>query len=243
MIKFFKHKHLWTPWYFKYPLKPQGLELYRQMKIRNRTRKKNKIFNGYKLSYTKLTEETGIFYIHLNKTRDLDQKIKLIDKMSFHHEIEADNYEFVLQKKMQTLGEYIAEKDNQNDYQAIRDVLRESVKLMIARSKKGFYDKDNNLLNNFGVLDGKVMIIDPGNVKEKRRIKKRYIYIPDVASRSLYIRKWLQRKRPHLVPLFDDTLGAQQPLIEKNISVKAIELKSHPQLQFHFFRWSGLAQR
>ena len=55
-------------------------------------------FDSYKIAYENLKDETGLIYLHLNKTDFLKQKMIIIDKIGIYHEIDLDSMEFLIQK-------------------------------------------------------------------------------------------------------------------------------------------------
>ena len=96
VLKFFRMRRvLPSPWLIKMPVN----ESYKKEKISRKFEEFMRDFMSYKIAYELLKEDTGLVYIHLNKTNLLHQKITLFDKIRIKHTIDMDNMEFILQKK------------------------------------------------------------------------------------------------------------------------------------------------
>jgi hypothetical protein len=138
VIKFFRHDHLDAPFW----LTPS-----------QRTKKQAQLckeFLSYKLAFQNLREQTGLVFVHLNKTQDLHQTLDLIDKLGIHHPIPLDNYEFLIQKRASLL------------YTALNQMIEENKLADAHRAKEGISDKDPDLITNFGVIGTKPIQIDVG---------------------------------------------------------------------------------
>jgi hypothetical protein len=73
VLKFFRTRNLTPKTWLKFIPLP-GLEQYKFKKIDKRMIRHRELFTSYKLAYEDLKEETGLIYIHLNKTKNLHAK-------------------------------------------------------------------------------------------------------------------------------------------------------------------------
>lgn len=72
-----------------------------QKHLQNRRIKKfNRVFKGYTLAFEKDRDNTGVLYVHLQKTTHLNAKVTVIDAFQNKYAINLDEVLFVIQKKL-----------------------------------------------------------------------------------------------------------------------------------------------
>lgn len=127
-----------------------------------------KDFASYKLAYEKLRDETGLLYLHLNKTTHLNQTLDLIDKISIHHSINLDEYEFLVQKRAVPVYEAMKQWIDQGKISDAKVALDALFQLLKTRSNRGIYDKDPDLNTNFGFIGTTPIQFDIGRFKPRQ---------------------------------------------------------------------------
>lgn len=189
VIKFFKHHHL----------RPLPFSIQAQ----KRTATLNHTFSSFKIAYDHLREETGILYLHLNRTRDLKIKMTLIDPIGISHEIDLDTTTFAVQKcakpALPTLQKLCFEKKVEEAGSHLASLLD----MMMVRVRSGIGDCDPNIHNNIGFIDGKAVEIDLGSFFLDETLadplaQKRVLFFE-----TLKLRRWLKKRTPELLTLFD----------------------------------------
>ncbi|MGH2612730.1 MAG: hypothetical protein ACRDFB_06730 [Rhabdochlamydiaceae bacterium] len=170
VIKFFRHHHL---------------------------KKKSKLakdFGSYKLAYEKLRTETGLLYLHLNKTTHLNQTLDLIDKLGIHHPIDLDKYEFLVQKRARLAYPALEQWMSEGKIAEAKEALTALVHLLAARSNKGIHDKDPDLNTNFGFIGTTPIQFDIGRFKlrETPADRNELVRITD------NLHQWLMQRAPEL---------------------------------------------
>lgn len=154
VIKFFRHDHLTSPFW----LKPS-----------TKTKKQNRLqkdFLSYKYAYAHLRQETGLIYLHLNKTNTLHQTLDLVDKLGIHHPIPLDQYEFLVQKRACLLYTALNQMIEENKISDAKETLSRLVLLLAYRAQLGISDKDPDLNTNFGVIGTQPIQIDVGRFRK-----------------------------------------------------------------------------
>lgn len=141
VIKFFRHHHL------------------------QKNSKLAKDFGSYKLAFEKLRDETGLLYLHLNKTSHLNQTLDLVDKIGIHHPINLDRYEFLVQKRAKLAYPALQEWIDSGKTEDAKQALTALVQLLATRSNKGIHDKDPDLNTNFGFIGTTPIQFDIGRFK------------------------------------------------------------------------------
>jgi hypothetical protein len=205
VIKFFKHRKFFCKPYsylFQLPL-PGVLELCRLNKLHKALSKLNRDFSSYLLAYEELREETGLIYLHLNKT-PLHRQIQIIDKIGIAHQIDLDKTEFLVQRRAKLLFPHIDELMQQGDIVGARQTLHAVVEALVGRCKKGIFDEDPRLSSNLGILGKRAIFIDIGRFVRDNTREQPCVYITDVkAITSKRLRPWLEQTHPTLVPNLD----------------------------------------
>ncbi len=205
VLKFFKHKHLRPlSWLRALPL-PAHFRARCEEKIAKREERVNNLFSSCQLAYEELSEETGVLFLHLNRLPLLDSPVTLVDKIGVKHKIHLDNYEFVLQKKADSLSVAF---DGLSEDQA-RKRVQQLVKLVIGRCEKGIRDRDRSFAQNvaFCVGEERAVFIDIGQFFIDESVKQPEERQKDLQRRLGNLRFWTERHYPSLVTVFDEEIG------------------------------------
>ncbi len=125
-------------------------------------KKKEHDFESYRIAFNELKEETGLIYLHLHKTEGLHASLCLYDPIGICHHISADQIEFILQKKVDLFVPYFEE--NKNNEEKIFSFLSSFITALKQRIQKKIRDSDVSLEYNMGVLEGKPIFFDIGNL-------------------------------------------------------------------------------
>ncbi len=165
VLKFFRHSHMRPPFWVHLLPSIGSIENYRAAKIEKGYAKLYKDFASYQIAFKELKEETGLVYLHLNKTDDLKQKVKIWDKIGIGHILDLDSMEFIVQKKAELIFPAITKWMNTQEEQKAKDALSSLIAFLKLRRDKGIFDKDPDLNTNFGFYQGKAIQIDVGRFK------------------------------------------------------------------------------
>ncbi len=181
VLKFFRHSHLRDP------------------------EKLNKDFTSYKIAFEQMKEETGLVFLHLNKTNDLKQKVTIYDKLGIIHELDLDTMEFMLQKKATLIFTALTGWMENGEVDRAKLGITSLFKLLQLRCAKGIFDKDPDLKTNFGFYQDKAVQIDVGRFK---------IYKTGEAQKNEIVRitdglhHWINANYPELSNYFEEQLDA-----------------------------------
>ena len=83
VLKFFKYQRFKPQEWLRYLTFLPGMEKYRQRKIEKKKNKLEGVFTSWRIAYEELRPETGVLYVHLNKSDDLPKAFKIYDKMGW----------------------------------------------------------------------------------------------------------------------------------------------------------------
>lgn len=156
VIKFFKHQHMRVP-----PLL-QKLGLYTEAKQVKKRAVQEETFASMKIAFDFLREETALVALHLNKSSHLPNRLTITDKIGVKHEINPNDFEFVVQRKGVLAFEKIEKWQLAGKKEKVEEALNEMITYSKKRIARGIFDKDPDFATNFGIIDGKIVQIDIG---------------------------------------------------------------------------------
>jgi hypothetical protein len=162
VVKFFKQKHMRTQLILNHlPLGEYQKKLHQETLAR-RTNHRNRLFSSYQIAYERLKAQTGVLYLHLNKTNNLKRTICLIEPSGKKHRLQLDNLEFLVQKRAYSILDTLTSLMKQNKIDAAKDIIVSILDLITTRKKLGIGDDDINCERNLGLFDGKAFQVDVG---------------------------------------------------------------------------------
>ncbi len=156
------------------------------------------IFESYRIAYEHLQKETGILYVHLNRTQDLHPTVTLIDKIGIAHRVDLDDTEFVLQKRgdliCPTLRNQIERKKIQEAKQSIESLFA----LFQAHYSKGIKNNDSAFRRNVGFVGTQAIFLDAGSLIYDEKVKSAEGAQRDILQKVANLEKWLMKHYPQL---------------------------------------------
>lgn len=204
VLKFFKQKHMSKRIWQNYLPLPEKMNVFRASRIKKHQKEREKAFSSYKLAYEHLKEETEIVYMHLNKTTHLKKPLHIIDQHGTTHQLNADNLEFLLQKKADVGYTLISKLMKQSKLEEATDKLISFLEVVVKRAKKGIFDRDIQFYKNFGFINGKAVEIDIGEFKYCTECKSSSMQKNELLAASEQIKEWLHCNYPNLEPKFQE---------------------------------------
>ena len=181
----------------------------------NAERKKIKEYNlqklsynlqNYKNSYSDLKEETGLIFLHINKTDTLDRTVTLIDKTQAEYQIPLDKVTFILQHKANliypTLDQLVAEKKIPEAKKVVTSIIH----LIAQCCQKGYVDDDPVLRKNYGLLSDRAIHIDVGDLIKNETVKEQSQTLAHVKEMTESLRIRLENQYPDLLEHYNEEI-------------------------------------
>lgn len=199
ILKFFKHKR-WTlnPLIEFLPL-PHSLNAKRNQWKQKKKETVESTFRSCLTAYQEFKEETGVFFIHLNKTT-FDQSVTLKDFLGFKHQINLGSVAFVLQKKAIPTDTYLLSLKKEGKIEEAQKALASLLAFTVKRAHKGYCDKDPHLIRNFGFIGGKAVEIDIGGFYHDPKKDLHYFYTHEMEEIEKKLLPWMQKNYAELTP-------------------------------------------
>jgi hypothetical protein len=199
VIKFFRIYHLQPPLWVTHLHWPPCLQSYQTHKILKKSNELHKDFESYRIAYDQLKEETGLLYLHLNKTSSLKHTLTLYDKIGVKHQVDLDQMEFAVQRRAELVYPALSHLLKTEGGAAAKEALSELISLLCLRCRKGIYDKDPDLNTNFGFIGRSALQIDIGRFRiENKTLLEKTIDRNEILRITDNLNQWLSLNHPEL---------------------------------------------
>ncbi len=169
-------------------------------KADSRKKHRQEIFISSKQCCEELSDETGIVFVHLNRTSNKIKGIKLFDAYGNAHRVRGDDVSFVLQRKANYLVPVFTKLMQENKTDEAKARIEQIFSLLLTCAKKGFLDGDHALIrnNNVGFVADRAIYIDTGHIVKYDQVNmlERMKYEFEVRLSPLH--DWLKVKFPEL---------------------------------------------
>ncbi|WP_420422319.1 hypothetical protein [Simkania sp.] len=214
VIKFFKHKR-WQlhPLYESLPL-PSKLEAKRNRWKRKKAGTVNNTFLSCKASYELFQQDTGVIFVHLNRTDDLELTLRVKDRLGLTYELNLDSLQFVLQKRAIPTDVYLLSLREKGATEQAKKAIREMLAFTKRRAELGYSDKDPHLIRNFGFLENQAIEIDVGGFHKDPKKDFRYYQTFELHRIQNKLLPWLEEHYPEIAPFAKEeifNIGSHSP--------------------------------
>lgn len=198
VIKFFKYqRYRLQPWLAYFPPLP-AIVKYREQKIATKWNKLDGFVRSWKLAFENLKEETGLVFVHLNKTNDLKKEVVIYDKIGWKHIIKLDQMEFCVQRRASMLCKTLLEYKNNEMLSEAKRLIYYLLNMILSEYARGLADNDHALMQNTGVAQGKPVHIDVGQFVFNEEIKQPVVFRQELFTKTYKFKLWLQNNYPEL---------------------------------------------
>jgi len=206
VIKFFKYqRYRLQSWLVYFPPLPAVVK-YRQEKIEKKWNKLDGFVRSWKIAFENLKDETGLVYVHLNKTDNLHRQMTIYDKIGKQHIISLDQMEFCIQRRANMLCETLLEYRNKEDLPAAEQLVHRLLNTILSEYSRGLADNDHALMQNTGVVQGKPVHIDVGQFVFNEAVKQPEIFHQELVTKTYKFKIWLREYYPDLADYLEAEL-------------------------------------
>ena len=212
VLKLFRY-HLVKPKFFLHLLRFVPFwDEYRRYRIASKRMQLENWMKSYKIAYDYLQKETGILFVHLTKTKDFPENIKIYDPLGREYLLDINEYGFLLQKKTELFHDVIKRLVKEKKKEALTILLSHYLDTIFSRHFKGVNNKDPSWLRNFGSIGYKeVYEIDVG----------RYTFAPSSQDRevlSLYLHRYIKTLLSLFEMEYPEMADILQNLVDEKIA-------------------------
>ncbi len=198
VLKFFKYQRFRPQsWLNLFTFIP-AVEHYQHDKAFQKQDKLNNVFQSWKIAYENLQPETGVIYVHLNKTNAEKNALVIRDKLGLKHELNLEGMEFLLQHRAEMFCPTIDKMMAQAQEKQAEQLIDRLLVMLLSEYERGFADNDHALMQNTGVLDGFPIHIDVGQFIYNDLVKDPVMYKGQIYDKTYRLRAWLEKHHPGL---------------------------------------------
>ena len=163
-------------------------------------------FHACKTAFSELKKESGLIYLHLNRSNKFNKKVVIFDKSGKKHLVDISKTSFYLQKRAQLIYSRISELMHQGEVEEAKKIITSVFSLIDFLGRKGVVDNDPILRKNFGLIDDVAVQIDIGKMRIDPIRQQNYAYRQEVASITRSFKTWLEKNYPQLTEHFENRL-------------------------------------
>lgn len=198
VVKFFKYqRYRLQSWLAYFPPLP-AIVKYRQEKLEKKWEKLNGFVTSWKVAFENLKQETGLLFVHLNKTDSLHQKLVIYDKIGQSHIVDLDQMEFCIQRRADLLCDSLSQYKSKGDLVGAKLLVHNLLKLILSEYRRGLADNDHALMQNTGVVQGNPIHIDVGQFVFNEAIKQPEIFNQELLTKTYKFKIWLRDNYPEI---------------------------------------------
>lgn len=220
VIKFFKYQRFRPQEWLNYFTFIPFVEQIQREKIAKKKVKLDNAFAGWKLAYEELQPETGVIFVHLNKSGDFQNELVIYDKLGLKHTLQLGNLEFMIQKKADMLCSKLLQLKDDNQIAEAQLIIDRLIAMIVHEYQRGYADNDHALMQNTGVYDSFPIHIDVGQFVKNPLVMQKEVYHQELFNKMWKFRKWLRSNYSELADYLDLKL-------EQEIGDGFSEMKPH----------------
>jgi hypothetical protein len=203
VVKFFKQRLFRPPHLLNALPLPKLLSPYREKRNFIRRDKLARDFFSYKVAFEELQEQTGMLYVHLNRTKGLGRTLSITDKLGIDHKIPLDHFDFIVQRRAESVYDYL---NNCKDEQELGAAFASLFDLIKVRALKGYRDRDPNIRTNCGFLEGLAVKIDVGRFVPSEVMQTKEGWQGEIKRIVLPFEEWIEENHKEWHPLYKEKL-------------------------------------
>ena len=197
VLKLFKMKSLLPKeWLNHFPF--FLLKEYRYRKVDLRKKNLQLAFGGFKTAYENFREQSGLLFVHLNKTACTGQKIVLTDCKGREFILDLDTTPFVLQKKAELIRHRLVKRMESGQEEMAVEEIRLLLRLIAERLGMGLKDLDPGIKCNYGFIGSIPVQIDCGRLLFDPAVKAPQQFEKEIGRVVERLVLWAELKYPKL---------------------------------------------
>jgi hypothetical protein len=206
ILKFFKHDHLSPIKLLKKIFPFSHFHVLLTKVFQSKDRYLIPVFDSAKIAFDHLKEETGLLYVHLNKTHGICPIIEIKDNLGISHTVALDETEFVIQKRAKLAFPKIKRLLVQKDFISAKQHIRELMRALSSRCEKGIRNVDYSSHRNMGILHHHIIEFDIGSYVYDVSVTEETGKKIELLNHTKKIRRWLKKYSPDLITFYESQI-------------------------------------
>lgn len=143
-------------------------------------KKLDMVLEGYQVAFEKDRDNCGLLYVQLAPNPDLNLMVTVNDRFGIPHEVNLSKVPFVIQQKVIPTRNMIKSYLDKGDSTQTIEYLKKIADMYKDSYSRGIYDRDRNVIDNTGFIDGRVIRIDAGRLHYGQEWTNPHTFLPDL---------------------------------------------------------------
>jgi hypothetical protein len=164
-------------------------------------------FHSFKTAFEEFSEQSGLLYIHLNKTDQLQTRLKIIDQLGLAYFVDLDRVPFIIQKKARLIFPVLESLIENRQIDSAKNIVSNLINLIAERVKNGLLDDDPILERNYGLIDEQIVHIDIGRlIKDPEIASSKAMIRREVIHNTESLNDWLKNRNRELYIFYQEQI-------------------------------------
>ena len=178
----------------------KNILLFKKNEIQRKNQVREDSFTSYKIAYEELKNETGLIFLHLNKTNNLKKKVAITNQKGQIYQLNIDDMEFFIQKKASIGYSSIETLIKTERIDNAMDNIYSLLSFIVKRGKMGIADDDMQFFKNFGFIGDQPIEVDIGEFRKNPMQKNPDVIKKEILEVSKQLIVWISEHHPILLP-------------------------------------------
>lgn len=163
-------------------------------------------FASYRIAFDAMKDKTGLVYLHLSPTTNLNPVLTLIDPLNICHQIDPNTTGFLIQKRATLVYPALTEYVISHDVDGAKKALSSLIALFFWKWDHGIADNDPLIRTNYGFIDGRAIQIDVGPLSKDSSTLGSAHQRSQIGRITASLKGWLHENAPELVAFLDEEI-------------------------------------
>lgn len=164
-------------------------------------------YASWKMAFDYLKQETGLVFMHINKSKEFNKKLSLYDKLGLFHSIDLNQTIFCVQRKTDLLYPTLIRYRQNGELKKAQDLIVNLLKLFEIEYRNEICDKNSYWLQDIGILqNGYPVKLDIGKFGKNAQMKIPVVYYDHLFNKTSTLKLWLVNEFPELATFLESEL-------------------------------------
>lgn len=196
VLKFFKFKHLRPNSFSNWLPSIPPFKAYKENLAIRKNRKLYGVFEGYRLGFAAHKEGSGILFMQLNPSHQINLTATLIDKIGLTRHVDLNTVPFILQEKARVTRPLVQEALDKGDVEKVNRMIGKIFNLYLEEYRKGVYDKDHGVMHNTGFVGDRPIHLDIGKLTREEALSDPAFWQRDLETIAWKFATWTRETYP-----------------------------------------------
>ncbi|MBA3815695.1 MAG: hypothetical protein H0X29_04085 [Parachlamydiaceae bacterium] len=234
VLKFFKYQRFRPQAWLNLLRFIPAISRYQDRKSTEKKNKLDNVFRSWKIAFEQLSKETGVVYLHLNKSNDLHKTMTIYDKIGMMHKLDLDQMEFLVQHKAKMLCPTLKTMIEQKEIASAEKMIDQLLTMLLSEYFRGYADNDHALMQNTGISNDSPVHIDVGQFIYNPIVKDQSVYGQELYDKTYKFHLWLKKHseplafylQNRLISILGEEYFLKRPYVHKSDVAKIPHIES-----------------